>query len=306
MLEKKFYITRSFGLGRRLDVFLAANIKNLTRAQAQKWIIEKKVLVNREASKPAHKLRLGDVVEVELAREEPDRLLPENIPLDIIYCDEHIVVLNKPAGLTVHPGAGIAQGTLVNALLYHFPGIERVGHPQRPGIVHRLDKETSGVMVVARSEKAYTELKRQFKAREVEKIYLGLVKGQVQVAEGKIDWAIGRHPKHRQRISIRTKKPREALTLYSVKKILDDHTLVEIKPVTGRTHQIRVHFAAAGHPVVGDPRYGGQERSRKYPRLYLHAWRIVFAHPLTRMLCEFYSPLPPEFEAILHQRGRGE
>ncbi|MBM3285649.1 MAG: RluA family pseudouridine synthase, partial [Candidatus Aminicenantes bacterium] len=165
MLEKKFYITRSFGFGRRLDVFLSANIRDLTRSQAQRLIAEKKALVNRRASRPAHKLRLGDVVDVELPKEEPDRLEPENIPLDILYGDEHIIVLNKPAGLTVHPGAGIDKGTLVNALIFHFPGIEKIGHPQRPGIVHRLDKETSGVMVVARSEKAYSELKRQFKAR---------------------------------------------------------------------------------------------------------------------------------------------
>ncbi len=303
MVERKFFITRSFGFGRRLDVFLSANLKDLTRAQAQKLIAEHKVLVNRAVSKPAHKLRVGDVVEVELPREEPDLLLPENIPLDILYCDEHIIVLNKQAGLTVHPGAGIQAGTLVNALLFHFPGIEKIGHPQRPGIVHRLDKETSGVMVVARSERAYTELKRQFKAREVEKIYLGLVKGQVQVPEGKIDWAIGRHPKHRQRISIRTKKPREALTLYSVKKVVGDYTLIEIKPVTGRTHQIRVHFAAAGHPIAGDPRYGGQDKQKRFSRLYLHAWRIVFAHPVTRMLCEFYAPLPSEFQALLREKG---
>lgn len=300
MLERKFYISRSFGSGQRLDVFLAANIKDLTRAQAQKFIADKKVLVNKTAPKPSHKLRLGDVVDVELPREEPSFLCPEDIPLDVLYSDDHIIVINKPAGLTVHPGAGIKNGTLVNALLFHFPEIKKVGHPERPGIVHRLDKETSGVMVVARSERAYTELKRQFRAREVEKIYLGLVWGQIQVAEGKIDWALGRHPRYRQRISIRTKKPREALTLYSVKKILDEFTLLEIKPVTGRTHQIRVHFAAAGHPVVGDSRYGRQDKERRFSRQYLHAWRIVFAHPATWTLCEFYAPLPPEFQEIIH------
>lgn len=299
MREKKFFITRSFGFGRRLDVFLAASVKELTRAQAQKLIADGKVLISGQEAKPAQKLKVGDIIEVELPEAEPDELRPLDIPLDIIYCDDDVIVLNKPAGLTVHPGAGIAEGTLVNALLYHFPGIEKIGHPQRPGIVHRLDKETSGVMVVARSERAYAELKRQFKAREVEKIYLALVKGQVQVTEGKIDWAIGRHPKHRQRISVRTKKPREALTLYTVRKALDEFTLVEVKPVTGRTHQIRVHFAAAGHPIVGDPRYGGQDKHRKFPRLYLHAWRIVFAHPVTRILCEFYAPLPPEFQDII-------
>lgn len=299
MFEEKFYITISHGFGQRLDVFLSANLPQLTRSQAQKLISEKKVRVNGTWSKPAHKLRLGDIVEVELLEVKKTLLLPENIPLDVLFCDEHVVVINKPAGLVVHPGAGVTQGTLVNALLYHFPGIERIGHPERPGIVHRLDKETSGVMVVARSRKAYSEIKRQFKAREVEKIYLGLVWGQIQTMQGKIDWAIGRHPKHRQRISIRTKKPREALTFYSVKKALKDFTLLEIKPVTGRTHQIRVHFAAAGHPIVGDSRYGGRDKSKKYNRLFLHAWHLVFAHPVTKTLAEFYAPLPQEFQDII-------
>jgi 23S rRNA pseudouridine1911/1915/1917 synthase len=246
-------------------------------------------------------LKEGDVVEVE-DREvsRKSALLPENIPLDIIHSDEHIIVLNKPAGLVVHPGAGVEAGTLVNALVYHFPGIERVGHPERPGIVHRLDKETSGVMVIARTEKAYSELKRQFKAREVEKVYLGLVRGHVQVVDGRIDWALGRHPRHRQRISIRTKKPKAALTLYSVKKTFPDFTLLEIKPVTGRTHQIRVHFAAAGHPIVGDTRYGGKDKSAGRQRLFLHAWHIVFTHPVGKNLLEFYAPIPKEFQDIIH------
>jgi len=299
--EKTFYITLSHGAGRRLDVFLSAHLSELSRAQIQKLITDQKVRLNNTWTKPSHKLKEGDVVEVE-GREmsRKSSLLPENIPLDIIHSDEHIIVLNKPAGLVVHPGAGVEKGTLVNALLHHFPGIERVGHPERPGIVHRLDKETSGVMVVARTDKAYSELKRQFKAREVEKVYLGLVRGHVQVDEGRIDWALGRHPRHRQRISIRTKKPKSALTLYSVKKRFPDFTLLEIKPVTGRTHQIRVHFAASGHPIVGDARYGGKDTAMKPPRLFLHAWHIVFTHPVSKTLLEFYAPLPPEFQDIIH------
>jgi 23S rRNA pseudouridine1911/1915/1917 synthase len=302
--EDKFHITLSHGFGQRLDVFLSAHLSRLTRSQVQKLVDDKKVRVNGAWSKPAHKLRVGDVVEVDLSGETKIPLMPENIPLEVLYSDEDIIVINKPAGLVVHPGAGVTHGTLVNALLYHFPGIEKVGHPERPGIVHRLDKETSGVMVVARSEKAYFELKRQFKAREVEKIYLGLVRGRIQTMEGKIDWAIGRHPRHRQRISIRTKKPKEALTYYWVKKVLKNFTLLEIKPVTGRTHQIRVHFAAAGHPIVGDSRYGGREKSGKFGRLFLHAWHIVFAHPVTGILVEFYAPLPREFQDIIHSSNK--
>ncbi|MDH4272136.1 MAG: RluA family pseudouridine synthase [Candidatus Aminicenantes bacterium] len=303
MIEKKFHTTASFGFGQRLDVFLAARLGELTRAQIQKLIADQKVRLNGTWTKASHKLSAGDLIQVELLeQEEKSALLPEAIPLDVIFSDEHIIVLNKPAGLVVHPGAGVTDGTLVNALIHHFPGIDRVGHPERPGIVHRLDKETSGIMVVARSAKAYTELKRQFKAREVEKVYLGLVWGHLQTEEGRIDWALGRHPRHRQKISIRTKKPRAALTLYSVKKILDDLSLLEIKPVTGRTHQIRVHFAAAGHPIVGDTRYGGRDKTGKYKRLYLHAWHIVFAHPVSKALLEFYSPLPQEFQDIIHIR----
>ena len=301
MPEKTFHITLSHGAGRRLDVFLSAHLSDLSRAQVQKLIADQKVRLNNTWTKPSHILKEGDIVEVEdreLTRKSS--LLPENIPLDIIHSDQHIIVLNKPAGLVVHPGAGVEKGTLVNALIHHFPGIERVGHPERPGIVHRLDKETSGVMVVARTDKAYSELKRQFKAREVEKVYMGLVRGHVQVADGRIDWALGRHPRHRQRISIRTKKPKAALTLYSVKKTFPDFTLLEIKPVTGRTHQIRVHFAASGHPIVGDARYGGKDMARRQQRLFLHAWHIVFTHPVSKALLEFYAPLPPEFQDIIH------
>jgi 23S rRNA pseudouridine1911/1915/1917 synthase len=299
--EKTFHITLSHGAGRRLDVFLSAHLTELSRAQVQKLIADQKVRLNSTWTKPSHVLKEGDIIEVE--DREPARksaLQPEDIPLDIIHSDEHIIVLNKPAGLVVHPGAGVESGTLVNALVHRFPGLEKVGHPERPGIVHRLDKETSGVMVVARSDKAYSELKRQFKAREVEKVYLGLVRGHVQVAEGRIDWALGRHPRHRQRFSVRTKKPKAALTLYSVKKRFPDYTLLEIKPVTGRTHQIRVHFAAAGHPVVGDSRYGGKDKTKARERLFLHAWHIVFTHPVSKTWLEFYAPLPPEFQEIIH------
>jgi 23S rRNA pseudouridine1911/1915/1917 synthase len=303
--EKAYHITQSHGAGRRLDVFLAAHLTELSRAQIQRLIADQKVRLNNTWTKPSHKLKEGDVVIVETREAgRTSALLPEDIRLEVIHADEHIIVLNKPAGLVVHPGAGVESGTLVNALIHHFPGIEGVGHPERPGIVHRLDKETSGVMVVARSPRAYAELKRQFKAREVEKVYLALVWGHVPSEEGKIDWALGRHPHHRQKISVRTRKPKAALTLYSVKKMLSEFTLLEVKPVTGRTHQIRVHFAAAGHPVVGDTRYGGKDKAKRYRRLYLHAWHIVFTHPVSKTLMEFYAPIPPEFQDIIRPENR--
>jgi 23S rRNA pseudouridine1911/1915/1917 synthase len=300
MTKERFHITLSHGAGQRLDVFLASHLSELARSQVQKLVAGQKVRLNGTWTKASHRLQEGDVIEVEPAVERRSVLLPEPIPLDIMYSDEHVVVINKPAGLVVHPGAGVEQGTLVNALLHHFPGIERVGHPERPGIVHRLDKETSGVMIAARSELAHHELKRQFKAREVEKVYLALVWGRLQVEEGRMDWALGRDPKFRQKISIRSRHPRPALTYFTVKKVLDEFTLVEVKPVTGRTHQIRVHFAASGHPIVGDSRYGGQDKLRRFTRLYLHAWHIVFSHPATKSLLEFYAPVPPEFQKIIH------
>ena len=300
MTGEKFHITLSHGAGQRLDVFLAAHLEELTRSQVQRLVAGQKVRLNGTWTKASHRLQAGDVVEVEPPEEKKSQLLPENIPLDVLYSDEDVIVINKPAGLVVHPGAGVEHGTLVNALIHHFPGIERVGHPERPGIVHRLDKETSGVMVVARSELAYNELKRQFKAREVEKVYMALVWGHLQMEEGKMDWALGRDPRFRQKISIRSRHPRAALTYYSVKKVLEGCTLVEVKPVTGRTHQIRVHFAAAGHPIVGDVRYGGKDKSKRYVRLYLHAWHLVFSHPATKRLLEFYAPVPPEFQEIIH------
>jgi 23S rRNA pseudouridine1911/1915/1917 synthase len=299
MTKEKFHITLSHGAGQRLDVFLAAHLSEFTRSQIQRLVADQKVRLNGTWTKASHKLQEGDVIEVEPPEQKTSQLVAEDIPLDILYSDEHVIVINKAAGLVVHPGAGVEHGTLVNALMHHFPGIERVGHPERPGIVHRLDKETSGVMIVARSDQAYNELKRQFKAREVEKVYLALVWGRLQVEEGRIDWALGRHPRFRQKISIRSRHPRAALTLYSVKKVMDEFTLVEVKPVTGRTHQIRVHFAASGHPIVGDERYGGKDKGSRYTRLYLHAWHIVFSHPATKSLLEFYAPLPPEFQEIM-------
>jgi 23S rRNA pseudouridine1911/1915/1917 synthase len=300
MTKEKFHITLSHGAGQRLDVFLAAHLRDFTRSQIQRLVADQEVRLNGTWTKASHKLQDGDVIEVEPPAPKQSFLVPEDIPLDILYSDEHVIVINKRAGLVVHPGAGVESGTLVNALLHHFPGIERVGHPERPGIVHRLDKETSGVMIVARSEPAYNELKRQFKTREVEKVYLALVWGHLQVEEGRIDWALGRHPRFRQKISIRSRHPRAALTLFSVKKVMDEFTLLEVKPVTGRTHQIRVHLAAAGHPVVGDTRYGGKDKAKKRTRLYLHAWHIVFSHPATKSLLEFYAPLPSEFQKIVH------
>ncbi len=244
-------------------------------------------------------LKEGEKVEIEYALSVPEEIQPENIPLDVIHCDRHILVINKTSGMVVHPGAGNRKHTLVNALLFHFPGIRDVGPEERCGIVHRLDKETSGLMVVARNMDAYTGLQEQFKKREVRKVYLGLVWGRMREKEGKFTWAIGRHVKHGERISVRTKKPRDAVTLYSVQKEYEQFTLLEIKPLTGRTHQIRVHLAAAGHSLVGDTRYGYRKTKIRVPRLFLHASCLSFNHPETKETVEFSSLLPKDLKNFL-------
>lgn len=283
----------------RLDVFLSHRIKRLTRSQIQKKIEESLVKVNGIPRKSSYRLQEGDLVEFDFEYPEKESLQPEDIQVKTLYHDEHVIVLEKPSGMTVHPGSGCRNKTLVNALLYHFPGIADIGPEMRPGIVHRLDKETSGLMVVAHSEKAYDELQRQFKQRQVEKIYVGLVWGNVSKQSGVISWAVGRHVKHGERMSVKTKKPRAAETRFQVLGKNQKYTLLEIKPITGRTHQIRVHFAASGHPIVGDSRYGKKKPDHRCPRLFLHAARLVFFHPESKERMDFVSSLPDDLEMFL-------
>jgi len=281
-------------------MFLSQKVQELTRSQLQRLIAEDKVKVNGTFRKASYKLKNGDRVELEFETpEESEKIEPEDIPLNILYSDNHIVVLNKPAGLVVHPGAGHRRGTLASGLLFHYPEVKNIGHEERPGIVQRLDKETSGVMVIARSRNAYIELQRQFIKREVKKVYLGLIWGKIPEKEGKITWPLGRHIKHGLRMSVKTRKPREAETHYRVLKEFKDFTLLEIRPVTGRTHQIRVHLSAAGHPVVGDDVYGRRKGNRKFPRLFLHAYRLAFSHPETGERVEFSTPLPGDLQKVL-------
>jgi len=298
--EKEFGITLQSGVGERLDIYLARRIQDLTRSQFQRFIDRGQIRVNGAQKKSSYKLREGDRVDVDIEIPETTGLQPENIPLKILHADEDIIVIDKAAGMIVHPGAGARTGTLVNALLYRFPEIRGVGAEERPGIVHRLDKETSGVMAVARSQRAYLELQRQFKARETKKVYLALVWGHLPASQGRFDWPIGRHVKHGQRMSIKTIKPRAAVTEYRIQKEYKDFSLLEIRPITGRTHQIRVHLSAAGHPLAGDRRYGASRQPRyKFPRLFLHAQRLAFRHPASGEMLEFSSPLPDDLKSLL-------
>jgi 23S rRNA pseudouridine1911/1915/1917 synthase len=263
------------------------------------------VLVGDHPQKPRHALRTGERVTVTVPDPEPLALTPEPIPLDILYEDEDLLVLNKPAGLVVHPGAGRATGTLVHALLAHCRDLPGIGGVERPGIVHRLDRETSGVMVVAKSETAHASLSAQFKNRVVRKRYLALVHGAVRQEAGRIEAAIGRREDDRKRMGVRARGGREARTAYRVLRRLPDMTLVEASLETGRTHQIRVHLAHIGHPVIGDAVYAGR-RGRQFAasgglrprRQMLHAWRLGFRHPRTDAWLEFTAPVPGDLRTL--------
>jgi len=298
--KKIVHVSQDAGAGARLDVFLSRRFRDFTRSQFQRFIDKNQVVVNGEHKKSSYILRAGDTVEADIEIPTAADLVPENIPLRILFADEDIVVIDKPAGMAVHPGAGMRTGTLVHALLYHFPEMTGLGDEDRPGIVHRLDKDTSGVMVVARNPESYLEMKRKFKAREVKKIYRALAWGHLARPEGSFDWPIGRHAVHGDRMSIRTNKPRTASTEYRVLKEFADHSLLEVRPITGRTHQIRVHLSAAGHPVAGDRRYGSPRKPGSgFDRLFLHAYLLSFRHPRSGAMMQFTSPLPQALGDIL-------
>ena len=300
MPKADFVVTPDAGGGGRLDVFLADKLPGLSRAQVQKVIGGGGVRVGSFARKAGYKLKTGDRVAVEYEVPPPEEgLRPENIPLKVIYQDADIIVIDKPPGLVVHPGAAHPSGTLANALIHHFPEVALIGCEERPGIVHRLDKDTSGVMVVARTPRAFESLVGQFEKRVVWKTYIGLAWGRVSAAEGKFSWPLGRHPKEGQKISVHTRSPKKAETFFQVQRTFADTTLLEIRPVTGRTHQIRVHMATAGHPIVGDPIYGRKKEPREFPRIFLHAQTLSFIHPGTGERLTFASPLPPDLEAVI-------
>jgi 23S rRNA pseudouridine1911/1915/1917 synthase len=296
-------------VGKRLDAYLAAVIPDWSRARLQRLIDDSEVLVNGQLSRPSYKLRLKDEIEVDLTSPPTSEFQAENIPLTIVYEDEWLIVVNKPAGLVVHPGAGIASGTLANGLAFHFAQLSGAAGAFRPGIVHRLDKGTSGLLVVAKSEAVHEDLAEQFRARTVLKSYVALVHGNVEHDSGKIDQPIARDPRNRVRMSV-GRTGRSALSLYRVRKRYQRFTLLDVELKTGRTHQIRVHLAWLKHPVVGDEIYGGgrdktladqelRTRIRKLGRQFLHAEQLGFVHPKTREQMRFSAELPPELSDLL-------
>ena len=282
--------------GERLDVFLARAVADLSRSQARRLIDDGLVTVDGTPERPSYRLPGGARITATLPPVEEVEPAAERIPLTIIYQDEDVIVVDKPAGLTVHPAPGHPSGTLVNALLALAPELAGLRDRVRPGIVHRLDRDTSGLLVVARNERARDDLIRQMKQREVSKTYLALVQGVPQPPQGTIEAPIGRHPRNRKKMAV-IAGGREAETRYRVRETVDGFALLEVEPVTGRTHQIRVHLAAIGHPVAGDTTYG--KRSDIVGRQFLHAWRLAFDLPSSGRRVEFESPLPADLRAAL-------
>ena len=295
----------------RLDSFLASRIEAISRTRLQRAIEDGDVLVNNRTAKASYRLRSGDQIEVDLPEPPPAELLPESIPLNVVYEDDDLIVVDKPAGMVVHPGAGIEQGTLANALVSHFNQLSGVAGRIRPGIVHRIDKETSGLLVVAKNDRAHEKISDQFRDRRVFKMYLALVYGRVSEERGEIEARIGRSPHNRTRMAVlKGNAGRTAHTVFQVEKRYQDFTLLKVEIKTGRTHQIRVHLSHIGHPVVGDATYGqGRENSvreaaikqqvKMLGRHFLHSSRLAFDHPGSHERMEFSSPLPPALASFL-------
>ncbi len=295
-------------MSKRLDIFVSEKT-GITRSQVQRLIKEGHVLVNNKKENQNYKVKTNDVITVHKPEEEKEILIPEAIPLKILYMDRHLVVVDKPAGMVVYPSAGHKKGTMMNAIAYHCKKLAAIGGPLRPGVVHRLDKDTSGVMVVALDDSAYYYLAEQFKKRAINRKYITLVYGNIKEESGEIAMQIGRSTSDRKKMSTRTKRGKEAFTKWKVIKRFGSATLIEAKLGTGRTHQIRVHFSAIGHPVLGDKTYGkkveieirvdGKREKVVFPRQMLHAETLGFIHPVTKEYLEFSSPMPEDMKECI-------
>jgi 23S rRNA pseudouridine1911/1915/1917 synthase len=292
--------------GARIDRYLTGVLPAQSRSQIQRLIKEGKVQIEGLGVRPNRPVRAGETIEIEIPEPTAATPQPEALDVEILYQDADVVVVNKPAGMVVHPAAGHSEGTLVNALLHHITDLSGVGGELRPGIVHRLDRGTSGVMVVAKNDRAHAELSRQFHDREVEKEYVALVWGVVQAGR-RIDLPIGRDPSDRKKMSAKARRARSATTRITKARHLPGVSLLHVAISTGRTHQIRVHLSAIGHPIVGDATYGGLKRRvpgdlrpvLALERPFLHAGRLVFHHPSDGRTMEFEAPLPPDLQSVL-------
>jgi 23S rRNA pseudouridine1911/1915/1917 synthase len=284
----------------RLDVFLVAQLPQLSRARVQSLIKEGQVHVNGKVVKPSVALSCGDLITGAIPEDKPAEAQPEDLPLTILYEDDHLAVLDKASGMVVHPAEGNESGTLVNALLHRFGPLSSIGGVARPGIVHRLDKETSGCIVVARNDETHRSLSEQFSERTTRKIYLAVVQGTPQPGSGTVDTYLGRNPHDRQKMAVlEPPAGKHAVTDYRVVHSLGMSSLVRCHLHTGRTHQIRVHLKHLGHPLLGDATYGRPSRQQEVPRVMLHGWKLSFTHPATQQRMYFTAPIPAEFRPWL-------
>jgi 23S rRNA pseudouridine1911/1915/1917 synthase len=307
--------------GLRLDVFLSEVWPELSRAQAKRLVVSGAVAVGGSPRKASYALKAGDVVSAIIPDPEPSRLQPESIPLDIVYEDRYLLVVNKPAGLTVHPAAGARRGTLVHALLHHCNDLSGIGGVLRPGIVHRLDKGTSGLLVVAKNDSVHRHLSEQIRERSLKRVYRAVVWGWPGADEGTVDAPVGRHPTARKKMAVRESGGKRAVTRFKLIRRYEFHSLLELELETGRTHQIRAHMAHLGCPVFGDPEYGGRRKAlnachgrfaregsallKGITRQALHAWRLSLVHPVHSRRMEFTAPLPGDMEWVLERLEEG-
>ena len=301
------FIVKDTENGLRIDKVLAIYLSNFSRTHICKLIDENMVKVNNETTKASYKVKTDDVIEVEIPEVKPLEIESEDIPLDIVYEDEDILIINKPQGMVVHPSNGHNEHTLVNAILHHCSDLSGINGVRRPGIVHRIDKDTSGLICIAKNDEAHLFLSEQLKSHTMQRTYLALLRGVIVENSGEINLPIGRDPRNRQRMAVVRENSKDAVTYFKVLKRYTENTLVECQLKTGRTHQIRVHMSYIGYPVEGDPLYGG----RKYDRLYkdgqlLVAYKLKLVHPRTKKEMEFEIPLPPYFKEVLDNLNKIE
>lgn len=305
---KKFTYTAALEeKGTRLDTFISSK-SGFTRSHIQKLIRQGLITVNSRKGKTAYMVKEKDSIEVSIPDEREGQLIPEDIPIDIVLENEHIIVVNKPPHMVTHPASGNRSGTLMNAVIARCKELASIGAPMRPGVVHRLDKETSGLIIIAKSDEAYYSLIRQFREREIEKQYIALLYGKLKEDRGEICSAIGRSVSDRKKMSTRTRKGKEAITRFDVVRRFTSATLAKVSILTGRTHQIRVHFASVGHPVLGDKTYGkkteirhGSSKIISFPRQMLHASSLKFRHPISGEILELNAPVPEDMETAVEK-----
>lgn len=305
MSKKKIIEVLESDAGQRIDLYLSDRLSK-TRSFIKQLIKKGNILLNGKTVKSGYKIKCNDIIEITIP-EEQITLKPEPIPLEILYKDQYVAVINKPPGLVMYPSAGHRSGTLMNALAYYVKKLATVGGPLRPGVVHRLDKDTSGVVVVALTEEAYYCLIDAFRKRTIKRAYYAIVFGHMKEKEGEIELPIGRSKTHRKKMSTRVKRGRYAKTYWRVMEEYRDATLIEVRLATGRTHQIRVHFSSIGHPVLGDSVYGRKtslkikDKTIKIPRQMLHAFELGFVHPVTGQWLEFSSPMPEDMLDLIQK-----